>query len=194
MASLSTYDLNATYRIDLPGGQRRLKEAILYIALKSQGMRFFGAIKLNKILWRADFRAFYIRGQPVTGRQYQRLKLGPAPVEMPPLISEMARAGQITIEMRTHGGRTERRHVAAVEPVLNMFSPEDLQYLDESIEHYWAMTGTETSDESHGIAWRTRADGDPIPYEASYFEDRPLNQKSLNLLAAQGREKGWKSA
>src|SRR5712672_2931435 len=186
--------LNVTCRVDLSGGQRRLKEAILYVAEKGQAMRFFGRIKLNKILWRADFRAFYERRQPVTGRTYQRLPWGPALIEMLPVMQELLREGALTEEARVLSGNTEYRPIARAEPVLKFFSPDDLGYLDESISHYWNMTGTESDDESHGIAWRTRNDGDAIPYEAAYFEDKPLPQASLERLASLARQRNLRSA
>jgi hypothetical protein len=187
-------DLHLTYRVDLSGGQRRLKEATLYAAQKSQRMDRLGGIKLNKILWRSDFRSFYARRQPVTGRTYQRLKFGPAPIEMVPVLAELHRDGLLVTEQRKVFDKTEHRPVPQADPVLNFFSQEDLDYLDESIQHYWSMTGAETSDESHGIAWRSREDGDPIPYEAAYFEDAPLGEKYLGKLAEQGRGAKWLSA
>jgi hypothetical protein len=174
---------DVTYQIDLSGGQRRLKEAVLYVAKNGRPMQFFDRIKLNKILWRADFRAFYQRHQPVTGRTYQRLPWGPALIEMLPVMQELLKEGALTEEMRVHGGSTEYRPVAEMEPVLKFFSPEDLEYLDESVHHYWNITGTESGDESHGIAWKSRMDGDAIPYEAAYFEDKPLPRAALDKLA-----------
>jgi hypothetical protein len=50
------------------------------------------------------------------------------------------------------------------------------------------MTGTETSDESHGIAWKSREIGDAIPYEAAYFEDKPLSSSALERLAGIARK------
>ena len=175
--------VKVTYKVDLSGGQRRLKEAILYVAQKGQPMTFFGRIKLNKILWRADFRSFYERRQPVTGRTYQKLPLGPAPIEMVPVLYELRQEGLLSEESRMHGSKEEHRPIATTEPVLKFFSPEDIEYLDESLRHYWNMTGAETSDESHGIAWKTRSVGDAIPYEASFFNDKPLSRKALQKLA-----------
>jgi hypothetical protein len=188
-------DLDLTYRVDLSGGQQRLREAILYVASKSQGMEFFGGIKQNKILWRADFRAFYYRRQPVTGRIYQRLKLGPAPIEMKPVMQTMLRDGLIEIDRRkVKGGWVENRTIPKVNPVLKFFSPDDLEYLDESISHFRDMTGMETSDASHGIAWKTRNDGDLMPYEAAYFEDTPARKKTLTRIAEAHKDKAWRSA
>src|SRR3984885_3880127 len=128
--------VNVTYKIDLSGGQQRLKEAILYVAQKGQQMTFFGRIKLNKIMWRADFRSFFIRHQPVTGRGYQKLDFGPALIEMAPVMNELMRAGLLVEEARAHGERIEYRPVANAAPVLRFFSPEDFEFLDESLRHY----------------------------------------------------------
>ena len=125
---------------------------------------------------------------------YQRLQFGPAPVEMPPVMNELLRDGLVRQERREVFGHTEHRSVPLVDPVLNFFSKDDVAFLDESIGHYWAMTGMETSDESHGVAWKSRSDGDLIPYEASYFEDAPLRDTTLENLAKVGTKYSWQSA
>jgi len=186
--------VHVTYEIDLSGGQRRLKEAILYVAQKGQQMAFFGRVKLNKILWRADFKSFYERRQPVTGRAYQKLAFGPALLEMWPVMNDLLREDLLIEEPRAQGEMTEHRPIAKAEPVLRCFSPEDIEYLDESLRHYWNMTGTETSDESHGTAWKTRNIGDAIPYEAAYFEDKPLPQATLQRLAERVKKLNLHSA
>lgn len=186
--------LNVHYRVDLSGGQRRLKEAILYVAQKGRPMNFFGRIKLNKIIWRADFRSFYERQQPVTGRSYQKLEWGPALIEMMPVMQDMLRDDLLIEEPQRHGDKIEYRPIAKVHPVLKFFSPNDLEYLDESLRHYWDLTGTEASDESHGLAWQSRNIGDAIPYEASFFEDKPLSIKSLARFASFARKLNLRSA
>jgi hypothetical protein len=186
--------VKVTYRVDLSGGQRRLKEAILYVAQKGKGMRLFGRIKLNKIIWRADFRSFYERGQPVTGRTYQKLKWGPALTEMVPVIQDLQMANLLEEKAHKYGNATEYRPIAKADPVLKFFSPEDLEFLDESLRHYWDMTGMESSDESHGVAWKSREIGDPIPYEAAYFEDKPLPKAALQRLAETAKKLNLRSA
>lgn len=191
---MSQPKINVTYKVDLSGGQRRLKEAILYVAQKGHPMTFFGRIKLNKILWRADFKSFYERGQPVTGRTYQKLEFGPALVEMWPVMNDLLREDLLVEEAQTHGDKIEHRPVAKADPVLRFFSPEDIEFLDESLHHYWDMTGMESSDESHGVAWKSRNIGDAIPYEAAYFEDRELPKATLDRLADKARKLNLHSA
>src|SRR5438874_3308094 len=102
-----------TYKVHLPGGQQRLVEMILHISEVCAKAPRYGLTKLNKIIWRADFLAFASRRVPVTGRAYQRLKHGPAPVEMRPLLGEMRDRRDIEFEPFDFGdGMVEYRVIA----------------------------------------------------------------------------------
>lgn len=162
-----------------------MRQLILYIAKRCESAKFFGAIKLNKILWKADFDSFVERGMPVTGREYRRQKLGPVLREMRPIQNDMLREGAIRIERRDFGDDIiEQRTIALDEPDLSLFDNVDISYVDRAIAHYWEMTGTETSDESHGAAWKTRSNGDSMPYESAILSDRlPLTPQMERLMA-----------
>ena len=182
-----------TYRVELPGGQRRLREMILYVSKRAWQMPRWGKTKLNKILWDADFSAYRSRHTPVTGRPYQRLKAGPAPVEMPTVLAEMKEEGLIEIETVRVGNHDEYRVIAIVDPNLRLFSADDLQYVDEAIERFWGLTAAESSDESHGVAWKTRHDMDPLPYESAMLSDELLSGQSLVRIKKMAQELGWKT-
>lgn len=188
-----------TYEVNLAGQQARLREAILYVCKAGAGMDRFGLIKLNKIIWRSDFTAFLERGVPVTGRPYQRLEFGPAPVEMPVLLAEMQQRENLKIERIVLGtkpdGRdvVEKRPIALREPSTRWFSPDDMKYIDRAIDHYRLMSGMEASDDSHGPAWKTREDLDPMPYEAAYLSDREVGSDQLARAMSMAIERGWKS-
>jgi Protein of unknown function (DUF4065) len=178
-----------TAKVDLPGGQDRLRQTILYVSIRNIGAARFGLVKLNKIIWRADFEAFAARGRPVTGRAYQRLPQGPAAKEMRPLLNEMEREHAITYELTDFGkderGRpiVEHRPVAMIGPNLANFTKDDLDFVEASIRHYWTLTGGETSDESHGLAWKSRGDKATMYYELSYFSDDDLGPDEKAALA-----------
>ena len=182
-----------TYKVDLPGGQVRLREAALYVMKKCESLDHFGLTKLNKILWRADFEAFAARRVPVTGRQYQRLRNGPAPVEMKPLLDEMERNEHIRIEYRPAGYHTEQRPMALVEPTMRYFSPDDISYLDAAIEGFERHTGTEVSEASHRVAWKTRSNGDPMPYNLALLSDEKLGERETEYFLTLGAERLWRS-
>jgi hypothetical protein len=179
--------------VDLPGGQSRLREMILYVSKKSAEMPRFGKTKLNKILWKSDFWAFAERGTPVTGRPYQKLKAGPAPIEMPTMLAEMSEAKLIEVVSVKVGEHVEQRIVAKIEPSLNLFSPSDLDFVDRAIKFYWDFSAAMTSHESHGVAWKTRDELDPLPYEAAYLSDEKLPNATLQRIKALATEYGWKS-
>lgn len=188
-----------TNRINLPGGQDRLRQMILYVAHRCVEAEHFDAVKLNKILWKADFDAYAARNVPVTGREYQRLPLGPAPREMPPVYRDMLRDGLIRVENVNFGKDElgndiiEHRTIALTEPNLARFTQDDLKFVDASITYYWNMTGAETSDDSHGAAWSTHNNGDPLPYELALLSDKPLSDEMRFRIAARAKERGWVS-
>lgn len=199
MVNRSHESRKLTYRFELPGGQNRLREMVLYVSEHSADAEFFGLVKLNKTVWKADFSAFADRRIPVTGRPYQRLALGPAPVEMKPLLAEMIQDGQLELKSfffgKDQSGKDiiEYRPLAKVTPVLRWFSVDDLSYVDRAIAYYRPFTGRETSDDSHGIAWSSRNDLDPMPYESAILSDEQPKDSQLNRLAIIGGEYGWGS-
>ncbi len=184
-----------TFKVHLAGGQQRLTEAILYVSERCRDAPRFGLTKLNKTIWRADFNAFAVRKVPVTGRAYQKLPHGPAPVEMRPLLRELEQNGTIEIDRIDLGNEMVEQRVFAIMPANGrFFSQSDLEFLNEAIDHYWNKTGTEASEDSHDIGWRTRDVGDEMPYELAFLSDQELEPTPLDKFVEMGRARGWTSA
>jgi hypothetical protein len=171
-----------TAKVDLPGGQDRLRQLILYVSLRCVGAERFGRVKLNKILWKADFTSYATRQVPVTGRIYQKLDWGPALKEMLPLLREMERVGFIEFVQTDFGfdacGKPiiESRPTAKFPPNLRYFSTDDLEFVEQAISYYWDKTGHEASDDSHGMAWKTRDLKETMYYELSYLSDDGISE------------------
>ena len=181
--------------IDLAGGQDRLRDAVIYVADAYRAAVRFGQVKLNKTIWRADFRSFAERGTPVTGRRYQRLPQGPALVEWKPLEREMVARGLIEIQIEDLGsGYIEERIIPKVGYCSNYLSRLDLDFLDEAIQHYWDKTARESSDESHGVAWRTHKNRSPLPYELAILSDTRPRVEQMRRLAVLGQRRRWASS
>ena len=79
---------------------QKFKELILYLAKRSMDDAYFGATKLNKLLFFSDFLAYGQLGSPITGASYQRLKCGPAPREMLPMQRAMKAEGSAIVKRR----------------------------------------------------------------------------------------------
>ena len=111
---------------------------------------------------------------------------------MLPLLREMEQDGKIEIDRISLGSDKVEQRVFAMMPAHHhFFSPSDLEFLDAAITHYWDKTGTEASEDSHNMGWRTRAIGDEMPYELAFLSDAPLEGADLSkaLARAEARRK-----
>jgi hypothetical protein len=184
-------------RVKLVGGQDRLRDLILYVAKRCVSATRFGRVKLNKIIWKADFDSYAVRQVPITGGRYQRLALGPALKDMAPTLRRMRDGGLLREEETVFEDGSEKitefRPVALAEPNLALFTTEDIAFVDAAIVYYWDMTGNETSDDSHGIAWKTRKNGDPMPYELAFLSDKKIGARQIGRFSKTARALGLKS-
>ena len=111
---------------------------------------------------------------------------------MAPLYGEMLQDGLITVNRIDLGdGYIEHRTVPMVRPELKLFSEDDLAYVENSLAYYWDLTGEEASDDSHGAAWRTRVDGDPMPYELALLSDAPPTKAQAQRILEMAERLGW---
>lgn len=181
----------STYRVRLPNGERRMRELVLYIADKCQADPTFGATKLNKILFWADFLSFAVKGRPVTGEEYQRLERGPAPRGMVPVRRDMKERGEIVMKVVQYHGLDQHRVVALREPDLTIFDGQDIAIVDAVIQELWGKTAGEVSHISHGPWWKVCEDGESIPYEFAYLSNAPINASDIRRTKELASELGW---
>lgn len=188
---MSSTEPKLTFVFPLPRRQQRFRELILYIADKCRDAEFFGAVKLNKILYHSDFRAFRRFGVPVTGVGYFRLPHGPAPAALLPVRRDLEREGAITVERRPIGNLMQDRVVPLRMPYVELFSRDELDLVDEVIRELWDQTAEQVSDASHDVVWRTRGHREPIPYEAAYLDTEPLSAHEIARTRELADELGW---
>jgi hypothetical protein len=105
----------------------KLGELILYVSKKSAFDLYFGATKLNKILYFSDFFAYGNWGQSITGAEYQHLKLGPAPRRLQPVRQQLVLDGFLAIQyVQFSSGKKQTRTVNLREPNLSLFTARDI--------------------------------------------------------------------
>jgi hypothetical protein len=151
---------------------QKMKELILYLAVKSEADPRFSSTKLNKLLFYCDFAAYRDLGRPITGHAYQKLPFGPAPKAMLPLLEQMKREEDCFEVERDHYGRTQRRLQARRPPETALFSAAELVLADRILAALWESSATEVSDLSHDfIGWRAAALNEVIPYETVFVGD-----------------------
>ena len=148
----------------------KLAEAVLYVAQRSKADLWFGATKLNKILFYADFMCFGETGESVTGATYMHLDYGPVPREMPATLNVLEGEGKLKRqEKKIKGRHTQKRVIALAEPNLSVFTPEAKAFLDEAIEALSRLNATEASDWTHRLnPWILTERGEEIPYSSVF--------------------------
>lgn len=151
----------------------KLRELVLHIARRSERDVCFGATKLNKLLFFADFLAYLRLGRSITGQEYQKLDNGPAPRKLKPLLKEMERGKAIAIQRVDFHGREQQRTIALRDPLYGKFSKEELLLVDDVIQSFWNLRADEISALSHGfVGWQAAHDRETIPYRMALIGSR----------------------
>lgn len=166
----------------------RLRELILYIAVRCKEHENFGAMKLNKILFFSDFISYFRYGESISGSQYQKLLQGPVPVRLFPLREEMIAAGDIEIHKEKISFRTQQRVIPLRQPNLDMFTEQVIDLLNEIIDD---LEGRPAGDVPNGFGWEVAELREIIPYEAILLDDRSLQRQDVEGAHRLIQEQGW---
>lgn len=155
---------------------KKLGELMLYIACKSLNDPKFGATKLNKLLFYSEFAVYRDFGDSITGHEYVRRQNGPAPRRFLPVRNRLLQTQQAKLERVEFMGKYQERLVNLRLPDLSQFHAEEIDTVDQVIEHFKDFDGTEISEHSHQfIGWKLAEDGEVIPYEVALVETRRLS-------------------
>ena len=175
--------------------EEKFKELILYIAKECETHPFFGATKLNKVLFYSDFIAYEQLGKPITGAEYTALEYGPGPRRLLPIRQDMLLDGDIIIQELG----SQQRVVARRSPDLEEFSPSERKIIDTVIEALEYQDAESVSDLSHKfLGWQAaRAEffvtGQPtiIPYETVHVSNKALSESEIAAGKALAEKHGW---
>jgi hypothetical protein len=161
-----------TNEANTEGADRRLGELMLFVAKRCENDPTFGATKLNKILFFADFSSFLKTGKSVTGAVYMRQDKGPVPRRLVPAREELLDQRRAVVQQnQLWNGMVQNRLIALDQANLTVFSKDELQQVDAVIENLHGKTAAEVSQLSHEecLAWEIAEDGEDIPYEAAFL-------------------------
>jgi hypothetical protein len=152
---------------------QKLRELIIYIATLSAQDPNFGATKLNKLLFYADFLAYQRFGKAITAQEYQALPQGPVPKHLKPVMEKMKRAGDLREERRKYGRFQQIRPVTARTADLSKFSGPEVDLVRDVVQRFWNLNATQISNESHlFLGWQIGIQGETIPYSTVLIGSR----------------------
>jgi hypothetical protein len=180
---------------DVERSAQRFRELIIYVSQQSESDPWFGAVKLNKILYHSDFTAFERFGVPLTGVRYFRLPQGPAPKKLKHVERELVEEGAIRVdEVSLDFGRQtylQKRTIALRDPIMVFFTADEIAIVDKVIEDLWNQNATEVSNASHDVRWRVLQHKDPVPYEFAYLSDDDVTEAQERRTRELAAELGW---
>lgn len=155
--------------------EEKFTEMVLYIAETTMDDADFGAIKMAKALWKADFVAFAKLGESISGAEYQKLDNGPAAREFKPMLGTLQKTGVAAQATQLVGGYSSWRVVALREADVSIFSQKELAIIHSAIAWVRSKTASQLSRESHGWAWNTVELRETIPYGSELFPEIPAS-------------------
>jgi hypothetical protein len=170
----------------------KLKELILYVAERSADDAYFGATKLNKILFYSDFLAYAHFGESITGHPYFRLPHGPGPRRLVPIQNEMLEAQDIVLANVQRYAFRQKRIVPLRPAELESFTPDQLDLVQEVIELFRSKSAIEASELSHGfLGWELVEPFEDIPYPTVFLSRETPDAERLDRYRARAVDCGW---
>ncbi|MHA1331779.1 MAG: Panacea domain-containing protein [Candidatus Hodarchaeales archaeon] len=161
---------------------RKLRELVLHIAEICKNDPEFGATKLNKILFFADFYAYSVFGKSITEEKYFHLPKGPAPKRMKQVEEELKSSGRAKIEERLYFGKKQRRLVPQADANTSIFQQKELDLVTDVIEALRGINASDISAWTHKLLpWLLTNDREEIPYNTAFsMYHVPTSKRGLN--------------
>jgi hypothetical protein len=147
----------------------KLKEAVHFVC-RTMATRpdLLGAVKLQKILWYFDVRAYVATGQTATGAVFVKGLHGPYTPEVDDAISQLVSEGRFFADTDTFFDNEKARLIGKGETRKSLFTDRELRWLAETTKEICEdHSATSIRERLHGPVWRMARFGEVIPFEAT---------------------------
>ena len=155
----------------MPLHRKKYQQAILYFCWKLD-KEVRGKKKLAKLLYYLDFDYYEKYEKYFTGEVYKKLPMGPFPVSLEEITTNMAKKKQLFIEKIDEWDGYSPTEVYRIsrKPDISVFSVPEKNMLDRVIKKYGCLNGKQLEDLTHSEAPYIGAeDKKDIPYELSFY-------------------------
>ncbi len=157
--------------------EAKFKELLLYVAGKCEHDPKFGAVKLNKILFLADFITYAETGTPISGAEYIALELGPAPKFMKPVRDAMESDKELVVRQKRRFTYTQDQVIPLREPDLRQFTGEEIALVDAMVDLCAEDSGKDLTELTHAmLGWKMAQYKEAIPYSTIFLCGQPPTQ------------------
>lgn len=127
----------------------RIASLVIFF-LKNASSSYNDRLKLNKLLFYADFAHFKYHGRSITGLSYRAIPYGPVPSSYDRLFSWLQQKDLIQINWdHVDQGAGRERFTSMREPDGTIFSEDELASMDAVLEEFGAMPSWDLVNISH---------------------------------------------
>lgn len=171
----------------------KFKELVLLLAQRSASDPRMSRVKLNKLLYRADFEAFRRLGHSITGATYIKGEHGPMASELPVAEQELGRSGYLSWRFAQAGPHEQKIPVAKEPPDETLFTAEELQVINDALTELLPHGGKAASEWSHeeSAGWNLVDSGKPIPYETAFISMKQPSTSLFRHAERLARKRNW---
>ncbi len=157
---------------------RKLAELILFISERSEGDPCFGSEKLSRVLFYADFCAYLLFGNSVTGQEYQKFSTGPGPKRFVSTCKALVARNELAIRNSEPLQNQQDRAFALRSARLTDFTADEIALVTKLIQDNWERTGPQVRYQTHEITgWECARSAEVIPYEIGWVSNRPPTEE-----------------
>ncbi|NQU82495.1 MAG: SocA family protein [Parcubacteria group bacterium] len=150
---------------------KKYQQAILYFCWKLD-KEVRGKKKLAKLLYYLDFDYYEKYEKYFTGEVYKKLPMGPFPVSLEKMTTDMAKKKQLIVKKVNEwdGYNPTEIYKASKKPDVLAFSANEKKMLDRIIRKYGCLNGKQLENLTHSEAPYIGAeDKKEIPYELAFY-------------------------
>lgn len=178
----------------------KFKELVVYLCAVSEQAEDegFGMVKLNKLLYRADFEAYRLLGHSITGETYEKQEFGPVARDLPIVLDDLGAAGRLRWDHIPRGPHTRDVPRLAQDPDavadMSAFPPDERKIIADTLCELAVYGGKGASEWSHeeSAGWKMAPEnGIAIDYGSAFISTKPIPPEDLERARQLVHDEGW---
>lgn len=161
--------------------QEKFKAMIHYIISKCEAKDNLGRVVLFKLLYFSDFDNYEKYECSITGETYIRQRMGPVPKHFKKAIRELINENKVNEKSELIINYHKYKYSSLVKPNINVFSSDELEVINDTINRISHYSSREISEYSHGdIPWRIAKEGEPLNYESVFYREEEYSVREYD--------------